>query len=458
MKVCFIRIFLLLLAVSVCSGAQNQQIKALRVQSAWGGLGKPAHAEVSVLRRDGTSYSEDGRAVSGDLLNALSYAIQERPVSLPNAENLGVTPQWLHKYADQAGIHASRLNYTDGLPEQKTLFREAFEDQRTLPSRVKQVYESSHTDDYPHMRAQLELQNGTQVTLTSDSQNPYMLPWDVTANGITTKTYNADISNALFAILPPKFANRERLTAEADSTLGLLDMLGEETAGAVEGRWELLGAQHASANALAVLRSAYEVRSATVNSYHDLAFGKAWDGGEPHEENLHTALWRQNFPKRFMLSAILLRQNGATEGASELLERAPMYEDLVLSVPWLDAYLRNHPEEHAWLFYVHGESLTDKAMRVFTADMKAADRNDLVERVRAVQNKAALFESGSGDYWIVLPDKTVIMWRWASLGHILKWKANEFPARECTDYKAISGGCAGIVISPSGVIEAAQTR
>jgi hypothetical protein len=319
---------------------------------------------------------------------------------------------------------------------------------------VKQVYESFHTDDYPHMRAQLVVQNGTQVTLTTDSQNPYMLPWCVTANGTTTKTYNANISRALFALLPPKFDNRERLTDEP----GLLSMLGEETASTVERRWELMGTQHASADALAILRSAYEVRSATVNSYHDLAFGKAWDGGEPHEENLHAALWRRGFPKGFTVTAILLRQNGDTEGASELLKRAPIYEDVVFSVPWLDAYFKSHPQEPAWLFYVHGESVTDKAMHVFAADMKAAGRNDLVTRVRSVQHQAALFESGHGDYWIILPDKTAILWRWESLDHILKWKVNEFPAHECTDYRTVSGGCAGVVISPDGVLGSTHTK
>jgi hypothetical protein len=452
MKVCRIPFLSLLLVVSISSHAQTPQIQSLRVQSAWGGLGKPAHSDFSI-QRQGNSYSAEGRAVPSDSLNALMSAIQEAPLGIPTAANLGITAQWLQEHADQAGGHASRLYYKDGLPEQKALFREAFKDQRTLPSRVKQVYESFHTDDYPHMQAQLVLQNGAQVTLTSDSQNPYMLPWCVTANGATTKTYNADVSRALFDLLPRKFDNRERLTDEPDSSLGLLSMLGEETASTVERRWELMGAQHASADALAVLRSAYEVRSATVDSYHDLAFGKAWDGGEPHEENLHAALWRQGFPKGFTVTAILLRQTGDTEGASELLKRAPIYENVVFSVPWLDAYFKDHPQEHASLFYVHGESVTDKAMHVFAADMKAAGRNDLVTRVRSVQHQAALFESGHGDYWIILPDKTAILWRWESLDHILKWKVNEFPAHECTDYRTVSGGCAGVVISPDGVPE-----
>jgi hypothetical protein len=323
---------------------------------------------------------------------------------------------------------------------------------------VKQVYKTFHTDDYPHMQATLVLQSGVQITLTSDSQNPFMLPWCITANGTTTKTYNAKISHALFALLPPKFDNRERLTDEADSSLGLLGMLAEETANTVEGRWELVGAQRASADALAVLRSVYQVRGATVNSYHDLAFGKPWDLGAPHEENLHATLWREGFPKNFTVTAILLRQHGSTEGADDLLNRSPSYENMILSVPRLDAYLKSHREERVWMFYVHGNSFIDKAMKVFAADMKAIHRDDLITRVRAVQDKAALFESGHGDYWIILPDRTAILWRWQTLDHILKWNIGEFPAHECTDYRTVSGGCAGVVISPDGVPEVARAQ
>jgi hypothetical protein len=452
-----ISLLLLLFIVSVFSHAQTAQIQSLKVQSAWGGLGMPFHTEFSVQRK-GTSYNAKSQVISSELVNAFLNAVQAVPLTSPSATNLGITAEWLRAHEDQAGGEASRLYYKDGLPEQKALFQKAFEDQRTLPLRVKEVYEGSHTDDYPHMRAEVVMQDGIKIILSTDSQNPYMLPWVIAINGSTKKTYNANISRALFALLPAKFANRERLTQETDSSLGLADMLGEETASTIERQWQLLGAQHASGDALAVLKTSYKIRSAEVNSYHDLAFGKAWDGGEPHEENLHATLWRDEFPKNFTMTAILLRQDGKTEGASDLLKKAPAFEDLVFSVPWLNIYLKSHADESSWLFYVHGESLTDKAMRIFAADMKTAGRPDLVGQVRAVQPQAALLETGQGDYWIILPDKTSILWRWQSPNHILKWKANEFPAHECTEYRAISGGCAGVVIAPDGDVELSHTN
>jgi hypothetical protein len=121
MKLCGI-VVLLFLAVSIHSRAETPEIQTLRVKSAWGGLGKPAHSEFWVHWR-GDSYIAKERTVPIELLNALLSAVKEAPISVPTAANLGVTTQWLHKNADQAGAHASRLFYSDGLPEQKALFR-----------------------------------------------------------------------------------------------------------------------------------------------------------------------------------------------------------------------------------------------------------------------------------------------------------------------------------------------
>ncbi len=428
------------------SHAQSS-LRSLGVQSSWGGLGGPAHSEF-IVERKGDRFASGTQPVSRYALSVLVSAIAEASVSKPSAANLGITPQWLQSHAEDAGSNASRLRYREGLPEQKELFQSAFVDQNALTLRLKRVYEHSHTDDYPHVQLRITLMDGSAIALGTDSQNAYMLPWAITENGTTKETYNTKISRALFALLPSKFTNRERLTDG-----GLADMIGEETATDIEKRWEMIGAQHDSGDALSVLRTAYQVSEATVDSYHDLAFGKAWEGGHPHEENLHATLKKTGFPKGFVICAVLLRENGETQGAHELLTSAPVYQKLISSVPWLDHYLRKHPEENEWMFYVHGESLTDKAMQIFASDMKAIGKGDLIERVHTAQHESALLETGYGDYWIILPDKTVIMWRWQSLSHILKWKVGEFPAHECTEYRTVNGGCAGTVISPNGGAE-----
>ena len=96
--------------------------------------------------------------------------------------------------------------------------------------------------------------------------------------------------------------------------------------------------------------------------------------------------------------------------------------------------------------------MTDKAMRIFARDMKATKREKLVDRVRASQQEDVLLQTGSGDWWIVLPDHSMILWRWASMHPILKWAKSTFSATECTDYREVTGGCNGTLISPEGEI------
>ncbi len=262
-------------------------------------------------------------------------------------------------------------------------------------------------------------------------------------------------------MLPSEFTNREALTDEQQYATGLLQELAQEAGTEVEARWKDLGAQYQAGDALKSLKKIYQVRRADVNSYHDLDFGKEWAHGEPQEENLHVDLWRPGFPRNFIVTAVLLRHKEKVEGADVFQKKAAPYEKLVLSIDWLRNYWKAHPNEHAQLLYVHGHSLTDKAMEIFSADMKDAGRPDLIPKVSAVQDRAALLQTasedrliefGNGDYWIVLPDKSMILWRWQSSKNILRWNPLEFSAHECSAYGTVTGGCSGILISPEGKI------
>jgi hypothetical protein len=431
--------------------ARVARVQSVTIHSQWGGLGMPGRCDLSIQLQNG-QYTANDRIIPSEKITALLEAVESPRLAEPDPENLGITTQWLQSRVENAGGYATYFDYQAGYPDQKDLFRTAFTDERTIQARLKSLYQSFHTDDYPSMSVQLAFVGGELVTVCSDSQHPFMIPWKVARGGNTAETYNADISRALLALVPAKFTNREDLTDEEPYATGLLQELASETGMEVTTRWESLGAQHKAGDALASLSRSYQVRRADVNSYHNLDFGKAWDGGEPHEENLNINLWRPGFPKNFVVAATLLRQGLQTEGVDTLPERSRDYEQLVLSVEWLKAYMDAHPDEHAWLFYVHGRSLSEKGMKIFAADMQAAGRDDLIPKVSAEQDKAALLESGQGDYWIILPDRSAILWRWSSLSNILLWKSTDFLMHQCTDYQEVSGGCSGTLISPKGEI------
>lgn len=91
-------------------------------------------------------------------------------------------------------------------------------------------------------------------------------------------------------------------------------------------------------------------------------------------------------------------------------------------------------------------------MSIFAADMRPKGKEALVGEVEAVQKDASLLLVGSGypkDYWIVMPDKRVVLWRFSTYGEPIKWGAENLPAWDCGNYQ---GECIGAIISQDGTI------
>ena len=189
------------------SRAQERHVRTITVRSAWGGLGKPGRSDI-VIQHEGNRFVTNGRIVRSELVDALLSAIEEPVLSSPSGANLGVTAQWLKDHADEAGKFATYFDYETGTPEQKDLFRSAFTNNQTIQRRLDSLYAGFHTDDYPHMRVELVLDDGSTVLIQSDSQHPFMIPWKVKRGDVASDTYNANISRALFALLPAQFTNR----------------------------------------------------------------------------------------------------------------------------------------------------------------------------------------------------------------------------------------------------------
>jgi len=452
MKACAVTLTTICLLSASMPPLQAQHIKQLIVSSTWGGLGKPARGSAVIKSKD-DHYAENGRSIPATELASFEASLKEPPLIKPDSANLGISAKWLADHFQESAKYTLYFDYDTSSPAQKALFHNAFIDEKTIRKRIERLYEGFHTDDYPHMEFKLSFDDGTEWIGISNSQNPYMIPWEIQRNGTKIETYNIQISNSLFAILPKSFPNRSRLTDEGNFAMGLLPELAEDTASDIKERWETLGAEGHAADALETLRTSYQVRNASVNSYHNLDYGTKWDNAKiPHEENLHVDLRRPTWPKNFYLAAILLRQEGRTKGADSLLTNASQYENLIFSVPWINSYYKAHPEDYSWLFFVHDRSLTEKGFHIFAGDMKEIGHEELVSRVQPVQAQAALLEDGKGVYWIVLPDKTAILWRVDSLANVMNWDYKTFPTRRCTDYQTSSGGCSGAVISPDGVI------
>jgi hypothetical protein len=126
---------------------------------------------------------------------------------------------------------------------------------------------------------------------------------------------------------------------------------------------------------------------------------------------------------------------------------------LALSVPWLNEYRINHPEQKMYIRFVHGRSFSDKAMQNFAADMKQLGKQSLADEVAKVQDKAALVFLDYGSNWIILPNKTMILWKHYLPATFLKWTGADFEFGRCADYNANNGGCVGMLISADGALQ-----
>jgi WG repeat protein len=433
-----------LLALSASLPAQtNKKVREVVIHSGWGGLGTPQHSTVTILATP-NGFQRDGKPVKPALVQALISAAEVRPILKPDPANLGIATIWLQS---QLPSVEDRMpgKMPDATARQRALFESIFTDPGKIGGVLPSLFTYASLDDYPNVEIKIEFSDDSELTLSSHSYYEFMLPWTIhgSYNG---ETYNAEISRAIAALLPPKSANKERLAGP-----GLAFDLAEAVMNSIEKQWNEIGAEDHAGDSLAKLRSRYTISASDINPYHNVEFGVSWSLKGPHETNLHVTLHKPDFPPNLVVEGIFLSENGRIQGTDEFLNTGSRYEDLTLSVTWLMDWLRKHPDKHAYLFNVHGLSFGEHAMQMFSNDMKLRDRNDLVEKVRAQQAQIALLKIDGAD-WLIFPDRHLLLWRYEWSRGLLNWTPDDFGEGECADYRVNGGGCSGREVSPEGML------
>jgi hypothetical protein len=394
-------------------------------------------------------FQRDGKPVKPALVQALISAAEAPPISKPDPAHLGITKSWLQS---QLALVEDQMpgKMQDATARQKVLFESTFTDLEKISGIVPRLFTYTSFDDYPHAEVKIKFSDGSQFTLTSRSYYELMLPWTIGGSN-SQETYNANISRAISALLPPKSTNRERL---ADAEFGF--HLAEAVINSIDKQWKEIGTEDRAGDSIAKLRSRYTISKSDINPYHDAEFGVSWRRNGPHETNLHVTLHRPHFPPNLAVEGIFLSETGRIQGVAEFLKTGSRYEDLTLSVTWLMDWLREHPDRHAYLFNVHGLSFGDHALQTFTKDMRLRERNDLVEKVLAEQSQIALLKIDGAD-WLIFPDRHLLLWRYEWFRGLVNWTPSDFGEGECADYRVNNGGCSGREVSPEGTLILAGT-
>jgi hypothetical protein len=431
---------------TLLSGNTPEAAREVTIKSNWGGLGTPQETEITLHKKDGKYYI-GRKLVDSDKVEALVSAINGPAIAAPDFANLGLTPQWLKDNATSAAVKSAG-NFVDATQNQKDLFIKSFNDPEVLHKVVPGMFHFVRTDDYPSAKVLVTFDDGSSVSAESHAWYEFMLPWKLSRGGETT--YNADISRAVAALMPKKATNRERLAGQRFDAA-----LAESVMRYIEDDWKLLDTESKLGGALTEIRAEYAVETAEVNPYHHPEYGIEWNTNQAHETNLHAILHKTDASSNYVVALVLRVSNSRAEGVEKFLRSSQTYEAVPLSIPWLADYIRQYPRVLFRVSYVHDCSFGDKAMRVFTNDMHSIGKDNLSAEAKAQQSQITLLITGikyAESYWLVFPDKHMILWRYGGPSGLLNWKQADFSTTRCSEYQGVVGGCVGAIVSSDGVL------
>ncbi|MGO9589212.1 MAG: hypothetical protein ACLP3K_04090 [Candidatus Acidiferrales bacterium] len=430
--------FICVLFFAVPTTCQEIPWREITIESRWGGLAQSQDLKIVMTAKHGAIVVGKHR-IDPKLVDALIASLKSTAQAAPTPSNLGLTQNWLERNVQTPQKEA---------PNQQALFRESFTDSTTIADLLPFAFQFAKFDDYPQLTITVVLKNGGRWVCSSDSYYPFMLPWKVNRGSEEETTYNADISRAVALLMPQGSVNRNRLSDEE-----LKEWLSDAVMQHIKERWEVLGVENRAPESFAELRHDFEVQYARINPYRSVDYGYVEGEKGPHEENLLATLRQPSLPPNVADDVALLFHDGKIEGVGDLADRIAPYVSLALSVPWLNEYRANHPDQKMYIRFVHDRSFSAKAMQNFTADMEKLGKQFLADEVMKVQAKSALVFLDYGSDWIILPDKRMILWRHYLPASFLKWTEADFNFERCASYNENGGGCVGALISIDGVLQ-----
>lgn len=205
------RVFLTLGWTVLCSAfltVQARQAQQVEIESAWVGLGRPSTAAFLIIRSS-RGYWCGNKPVEAKLVNDLVSALNGVAMPEPSLQNLGLTREWLEE-AVRSDPVKSRWKDEEEEQGKEEAFRVAFTDPEFVERVLPTLFGMEQTDDYPSVKVVVICDDGSALSASSQSYHVFMLPWRL-GNASTVKTFNANISRAVAALMEKDATNWERL-------------------------------------------------------------------------------------------------------------------------------------------------------------------------------------------------------------------------------------------------------
>jgi hypothetical protein len=297
-------------------------IDSIRIESRWGGLGKPSATTYTIVRR-GDHYKRRFTTVSSDVVDRFAAAITAAPVERKAAMRGLATREWL--------MARAREPHDDVFvpvcsPEAKRLLEQQLADPEKAQKTLDRYFSVRWTDDYPFISIDVTFHDRRTIHLESNAQPALMLPW----KAANTETWNPEIPRAIAGLLP--HGAETRLT-DRNLAMAYVNEVAQEMRDPIDDLEE----RCVHRNFLAAVERAFAI----VRIYH----------GSPGSFTAYVR--RAGFPANLVLT-LVIRDDDKPDAQTKLertVQRTSGYVDLVRG------YIGTHPEKHFAIWCADGVSV-----------------------------------------------------------------------------------------------------
>lgn len=413
--VVFFLVVCALLGSSVPGCALPEKVEMLKITSTHGGWS--FEKSECVITRKGDSFYRGEERIDTRLIDDFLKALREPAMKDFDLLNMGITSSWLQENAESALRENNPYSYHYYTEEERRFFGAQFSKIERVHKILDGYYHSGGwTDDYPSIELEIAGYDGRIVHVSSESQKAFMIPWTIQNKSLKSKTYNANLSRAIAALLPSGFVNRKRIsgqTLKIELAQYLLDACRDEL--------DKIGSIKKIGNEIRKITDKYQIKTTMIAmiSSVDLDFVFGW----------HAVLTRKDLPENISIGLCIPMEKEKLTSLDPFLKKSDYYINLVLSVPWFSKYLKSHKNTSVEIRFVKDRSLSPKAEESIIENMKKVGKYDLVESLREQISQSAYLEISEPERrdsrWIVLPDHRMLLWCFKG-NRVLKWEQSDF--------------------------------
>jgi hypothetical protein len=302
----------------------SANIQRIEIRSGWGGLGYPRFYRGVIERKEG-QLQLDGRAASLKQIDDLVAALKASPILKPQLPNF---PFKESSYQINESLRSCIGDGADLPP-----VAQRFDGWSAVPQNQQDFLSSYYsspiwrTDDYPEETVDVTFEDGTHVTAQSTSQNQFMLPFEVTARGTTSQTFDPGLSKAI--------ARLNLADVNSDRLLGLQFV-------ANYGRW-LCQKQKEELDALVIAsfapRISRYVREHAIRPEKRIGLSLTPDLGGLHGE-VHFPEWPSDVTFGISAEGAPLDAAATQAAGVRALETARAEGSRIARLPWLSDWLK----------------------------------------------------------------------------------------------------------------------